>query len=465
MKADRGRKYRAYPTSAQDEILTGWGHDVRALWNLALEHRMMVGRKHDGTWVWSAEQCLLLTEVRKDPDDAVNWLSRLPAQAGQQVLRHLDRAFVNMANPDHPAGPPVFKRRGTAMSISFPGQSVRLRKLNRHWAEVRIPKLGWVRFRLSRSLGGAVRNCVLVRDGLGWHVAFGVHTGAVDAPPNGKPGCGVDFGVAVSAYVSTENKPRLMRPTLTPGEQRRLRGLQQRKSRQLKHAKKHNGGRYSKRLRKTITQIAALTSRQARRRLDFTHKLTTDLAKNHGFVGIEDLRVTSMTATARGTVTRTGARVKQKAGLNRAILDNMPGERRRQLEYKTRQYGSELRPVPPGGTSQSCPSCGERDPQSRVGCGREFACVHCGFTGHADKTASIEIEARARRTGGTVTKSTRRPRKEPSRHRTPVGRRTREPAAGSLTAASGATAADPVAGPSIRVHLQADNSGFRASEG
>ena len=54
--------------------------------------------------------------------------------------------------------------------------------------------------------------------------------------------------------------------------------------------KRHNGGRYSNRLRRTIDQIATLTARQARRRQDFTHKLTTDLAKRHGWVGIEDLR-------------------------------------------------------------------------------------------------------------------------------------------------------------------------------
>lgn len=245
----------------------------------------------------------------------------------------------------------------------------------------------------------------------------GIHSGSTDALSNGKPGCGVDFGIAVAAYVSTEDSPRLMTPTLTHGEQRRLLALQQRKARQIQYAKKRNGGRYSKRLRKTAAQIAALAARQARRRLDFTHKLTTDLAKNHGFVGIEDLSVTRMTAAAKGTVLQPGTCVRREASLNRAILDNCPGERRRQLEYKTREYGSELRLVVPHGTSQTCPSCGVRDPKNRVGCGREFACVHCGFAGHADKIASIEIEARARRAGGTVTKSTRRSGREPSRLR------------------------------------------------
>lgn len=115
MKADMGRKYRAYPTPEQDEILTRWGHHRRALWNLALEHRMMVGRKHDGiSWVWSAEQSLLLTEIRNDPDESVNWIRDLPATAGQQLLRRFDQAFKNWANPNHQAKMPAFKRRGSS---------------------------------------------------------------------------------------------------------------------------------------------------------------------------------------------------------------------------------------------------------------------------------------------------------------------------------------------------------------
>ncbi|MET8327234.1 transposase [Streptomyces sp. NPDC005181] len=82
-----------------------------------------------------------------------------------------------------------------------------------------------------------------------------------------------------------------------------------------------------------MAQIAKLKTREANRRRNFTHQLTTDLAKKHGFVGIEDLRVTNMTASAKGAAKQPGRNVRQKAGLNRSILDNCPGERRRQLEY------------------------------------------------------------------------------------------------------------------------------------
>ncbi|MFD8632140.1 helix-turn-helix domain-containing protein [Streptomyces sp. NPDC059656] len=40
VKADAGRKYRAYPTEVQDQVLTRWGHTARALWNVALEQRV-----------------------------------------------------------------------------------------------------------------------------------------------------------------------------------------------------------------------------------------------------------------------------------------------------------------------------------------------------------------------------------------------------------------------------------------
>jgi putative transposase len=410
-----GRRYRLCPTSDEAERLVGWGHTCRAAWNLALAQRQFAWTQRGAT-LRAVEQCRQLTQARAE----LPWLADLPAQSAQHVLGNLDRAFDNWWNPKHPAGAPRFKKRGAHLSIPFPGQAVAVRRLNRRWAQVRLPKLGWVRFRLSRPLGGVVRNATVSCDALGWHVAFGVATGARPATPNGLPGCGVDFGVACSAYVSDETAPRLLPPTLTEGERRRLLGLERRKARQLRWAKRHNQGRYSNRLRRTIAQIARLRARQARCRADFTHKLTTDLAKRHGWVGIEDLRVTGMTASAKGTIERPGRNVEAKAGLNRGILDNTPWERRRQLAYKAPRFGSELRLVPAAGTSQRCSACGVRDPASRPGCGRVFACTTCGNQAHADANAARNIEVLA---AGWAVDSTR----SHLRVARPARSRTREP--------------------------------------
>ena len=79
-----------------------------------------------GTRLRAAGQCRHLTEARAELD----WLASLPAQSAQQVLAHLDRAYDNWRHPDHPAGPPRFKKRRNELSVPFPGQAVAVRKLS-----------------------------------------------------------------------------------------------------------------------------------------------------------------------------------------------------------------------------------------------------------------------------------------------------------------------------------------------
>ena len=122
MKANRGRRYRLYPTGGQAERLTGWGHTSRAVWNVALAQRQFAWSQRDVT-LRAVGQNRHLTEARAE----LPWLADLPAQSAQQVLRHLDAAYDNWWNPQHPAGSPRFKKRRPHLSVPFPGQSVAVR--------------------------------------------------------------------------------------------------------------------------------------------------------------------------------------------------------------------------------------------------------------------------------------------------------------------------------------------------
>jgi putative transposase len=173
---------------------------------MALEQRIYVHRQR-GRTLHADEQCRFLTQARHD----LPWVGDLPSQAPQQVLRQLDRAYDNFWNPEHPAAYPRFKKRTARVVIPLPGQAVRVTKLNRKWACIRVPKLGEIRFRLTRSIGGQIKNASIRVDGAGrWYIAFGVHVGKRAAPPNGQPPVGVDFGVKQAAYLSHEAAPRLM---------------------------------------------------------------------------------------------------------------------------------------------------------------------------------------------------------------------------------------------------------------
>jgi putative transposase len=245
-----------------------------------------------------AEQCRDLTDARAE----IPWLAEVPAQTAQQTLRDLDRAYASFF-----AGRQAFPRwrsRRSPAGLRFP-QGVEVRRLNRRWGEVRLPKLGWVRFRWTRPLGGTVKHATITRDALGWHVSFSVELDRQPAKPNGGTAVGVDRGVVTLAATSDG---ALIQPEFwTAGERKRRRVLEQRLARQR---------RGSDRRRETVRQLGRLRARVARRRQDVLHKLSHRLSTEHGLVAVEKLDVRAMTASARGTIEQPGVNVRQKAALN-----------------------------------------------------------------------------------------------------------------------------------------------------
>jgi putative transposase len=73
-------------------------------------------------------------------------------------------------------------------------------------------------------------------------------------------------------------------------------------------------------------------ARIANVRLDFLHKSSYAISQNHAMAIRENLQVSNMSRSAAGTVEQPGKKVKQKTGLNRAILDRGRGEFCRQPE-------------------------------------------------------------------------------------------------------------------------------------
>ena len=143
--------------------------------------------------------------------------------------------------------------------------------------------------------------------------------------------------------------------------------------------------------KKCKQKINRLNSRTANIRKDYLHKLSTTIAKNHSVVVLEDLKITNMSASAKGTIEAPGKKVKQKTGLNRAILDQGWGEFARQVEYKLRWLGGTLIKVPPAYTSQKCSICGHTEAGNRNK--QQFLCLMCGTTLHADINAAKNILA------------------------------------------------------------------------
>jgi putative transposase len=251
---------------------------------------------------------------------------------------------------------------------------------------VRLPKIGWVRFFKSRDWEGTVKNVTVSRQGKHWYAALQTEQ-EMDTPghPGPESAVGIDLGIATFAALSDGT----LHPPLNAS--RRCANTKARLQRRLARKVK-----YSQNWKKLQARIAQLDCRIARCRHDFLHQLSTRITKNHGIIVVEDLQVRNMTRSARGTVESPGTHVAQKAGLNKAILDQGWGMFRRMLEYKQAWCGGEVLAVDPRYTSQTCPQCGHiskaNRPQQAL-----FSCTACGYSYHADIVAAQTILARGLR--------------------------------------------------------------------
>ena len=150
--------------------------------------------------------------------------------------------------------------------------------------------------------------------------------------------------------------------------------------------------KFSNNWKKAKAKAAKLHQAVANSRKDFLHQLTTRQTKTHSLIVIEDLKVCNMSSSARGTIEDPGHKVRQKAGLNKSILDQGWSEYRRMLEYKATWAGGRVIAVPARNTSRACPCCGHVSKDNRK-TQANFVCVGCGLAGNADYVASLNILA------------------------------------------------------------------------
>jgi len=306
------------------------------------------------------------------------WLRAGSHTVQQQALRDFAQAMRNFFNGTHRR--PRWRKAGVHEGFRQVAVKPRhIERLNRRFGRVWVPKVGWVRFRLSRPVPEGVKSYRVTRDRAGrWHVAF-AHIPDLVTGPGDCSVVGIDRGVAVSAALSTGEL--LHAPSLTPGETKRLKVLQQRLAR---------AERGSHRRDKTKRAIAKLKARERDRRKDWVEKTTTDLARRFDVLRVEALDVRAMTRSARCTVAQPGAGVAQKRGLNRAIMRSGWGQLAARLQHKA--FGRVER-IPAAYTSQRCSDCRHIAPGNRKS-QAVFECQACtAGPCNADVNAARNIAA------------------------------------------------------------------------
>jgi putative transposase len=374
-------KYELMPDGQQAQQMRRFAGSCRFVFNKALalqKERFEAGEKKLGY----AGLCKFLTEWRNGPETP--WLADAPTHPLQQTLKDLERAYANFFAKR--ADFPRFKKKGRSDGFRYPDP--KQIKLDQPNSRIFLPKLGWLRYRNSRDVLGAVKQVTVSGSGGKWFVSIQTEREVMKPVPNGGA-VGIDMGVARfatlsdGAFVAPRNSFKR--------HETALRKAQQAMSRKVK---------FSSNWKRAKARVQRIHTRIGNARRDFLHKTTTTISQNHAMVCIEDLQVRNMSRrasgrSAAGTTEQPGKNVRAgrpsaKSGLNKSILDQGWFEFRRQLDYKLAWNGGYLIAVPPQNTSRTCPACGHVSADNRRTQER-FVCVECGFEENADLVGAINV--------------------------------------------------------------------------
>lgn len=375
-----GYNFKLEPSSVSLSTLQKWSGTCRYLYNSALDQRntnYLQFKKNLNYY----DQANELSALKKT--EGLEWIGDVPAQVLQQTLKDLDGAYQKFFKG---AGFPRFKKKNQNDSIRFPdGKSIIVSKLNKNYGEVSLPKGLNVRFRMSRKIEGKIKNCTISFKSGSWWISFCCEKEMSRiSTPNSE--VGIDRGISESMVCSNGEIFNL--PKSAKKSRDRIKVLQKR----LRNKKK-----FSANWKKAQLKIRKEHSKITNIRKDFLHKTSTHLAKNHGLIVMEDLKIKNMSKSAKGDLENPGKNVKAKSGLNREILFQGWGMFASMVNYKTSWNGGRMELVNPRFTSQRCSTCLFQHKENRKR--KVFSCLNCGHSEDADLNASKNIKNTAGQAG------------------------------------------------------------------
>ena len=396
-------KYELMPNGEQQRNMRRFAGACRFVFNKALALQQ-ANHEAGGKFISYVAMAKQLTAWRNGSETP--WLKDSPVHPLQHALKDLEKAYKNFF--EKRADFPRFKRKGQSDSFRYPDP--KQIKLDQGNGRIFLPKLGWLHYRNSREASGEVRNVTVSQSGGKWFVSIQTRREVETPLPTGGI-VGIDMGIA--RFATFSDGTYLAPLDSFKKHQQRLKKYQRRMARKVK---------FSQNWKKAKAKVTQIHIDIANARKDYLHKASHAISQNHAIVCIEDLQVRNMSKSSKGNAETHGKQVKQKSGLNRAILDQGWGEFRRQLDYKLAWRGGHLIAVPPHNTSRTCPACGHVSKDNRK-TQAKFECVECGFEENADVVGAINVLERGQRllACGELAQSGRSMKQEPAEVRQAQG--------------------------------------------
>lgn len=375
MKIRKSYKFRLKPNPIQKQQLKDFAGACRFVWNKVLRLNLeRLQSKQSLIWYHEAD---FWSKVWKSSEEYA-FLKAAPAHCLQQKLKDLNKAFTDAFDKNQRLKRlPKFRRRGIHDSFRFPEP----RHIQLDNRRIKLPKLGWIGFFKSQGIQGQIRNATVSRQAGYWYISLQVEL-QVQAPQHkaSKP-IGIDVGIKQFATLS-DGRVIAAKHVLRQWEKRLVKAQR----------KLCNKQKWSMNWRKQKARIQKIHSKIRHIRGHFLHQVSTYLSKNHAMIVVEDLKITNMSRSSKGTEQMPGHNVKAKSGLNKSILDQGWGEFKRQLEYKLGWLGGIFLKVNPRYTSLRCHVCGHTEKSNRQS-QSQFECSACHHKENADLNAAKNILA------------------------------------------------------------------------
>ncbi len=304
MLTTRRVTFRLYPTQRQESQLHYWRRLHANLYNAAVANRITQWKrfKHSVDYL---EQQNCLPEFKKVWPEYVECGSH----ALQSTLKRVDFAFQRFFKGK--AGYPKFKASRRYSGWTYPDIAGWKAETNGGSGYLNLSKLGRIQMRGQARTWGTPTTCtILCRNG-NWYASI-----TVQCQPNRQTGdgaVGIDLGCKDAITLSTGEK--IAKPDFIKEGQRQVKVASKklRRKRAPNRNKKLKGSRRWKRERKVVSKHIRKVARQ---REDWLHQTTSNIVSGNSLVAGEQLNVKGMTASAKK-----GKRKRQKAGLNRSILE------------------------------------------------------------------------------------------------------------------------------------------------
>ena len=355
-------KYRIDPTPSQTVLLVRTFGCVRFVWNYMLALRRQEYRL-EGLFPGRSECSAILTQLKTAEE--YQWLNEADAIALQTTLEYQFESYHRFFQ--NAGGLPRYKSKKSHMdayTTKFVNNNIRV-----NGNLLRLPKIGWVRMRMSRQLDRQIQRVTVSRNPSGRFFVSILCECTDETPlPAGNGAIGIDVGIKDLAVL--DNGERYEGPHALKSAMQKLQREQRILSRKTRGSHRYEVQRL---------KVAKLHEHVSNIRKDYAHKLSSSLIRKYDLIAIESLSIREMLKGAE----------KERA---RGIMDSGWREFANMLEYKAQWYGRTLIKIDPYyPSSQLCSECGHKNQEVKDTSIREWTCPVCGTAHDRDINAAKNI--------------------------------------------------------------------------